>query len=165
MRCTGGEAPFAGGGAPDRSRDRFPRRRGAPEELVPFHWHGDAFDLPDGAVRLAASERTEHQAFRYGDGGVAYGLLFHRETTSGIVRDMVRAFPDRLELLVMRARTMDVSYRNEEGRERRLRARLSDLFSRDREEFARLATPGGEERVVRLDHLVQVDGIAATRPG
>jgi GMP synthase (glutamine-hydrolysing) len=41
-----------------------------------LHWHGDVFDLPDGASRLARSERTEVQAFRRGN---AWGVLFHPE--------------------------------------------------------------------------------------
>ncbi len=47
-----------------------------------LHWHGDVFDLPDGAVPLASSERTEHQAFRYGS---AWGLLFHAEADAALV--------------------------------------------------------------------------------
>jgi len=45
--------------------------------LVAVHWHGDTFAIPDGAVRLASSDRYQNQAFRYGDR--AYGLQFHVE--------------------------------------------------------------------------------------
>lgn len=41
-----------------------------------LHWHGDVFDLPDGARPLARSAETEHQAFRRGN---AWGILFHPE--------------------------------------------------------------------------------------
>jgi GMP synthase (glutamine-hydrolysing) len=47
----------------------------APSTTV-LHWHGDVFDLPDGAQPLARSARTEHQAFRRGN---AWGVLFHPE--------------------------------------------------------------------------------------
>jgi GMP synthase (glutamine-hydrolysing) len=60
--------------------------------FVAFHWHGDVFTLPRNAVSLARSDRTEHQAFRWGDS--AYGILFHMEVTHSLVRAMVRAFGD-----------------------------------------------------------------------
>lgn len=42
-----------------------------------MQWHGDTFDLPDGAVRLATREACANQAFRIGD--KAYGFQFHLE--------------------------------------------------------------------------------------
>lgn len=42
-----------------------------------LHWHGDTFDLPDGAVRLAATDVTANQAFSAGDS--VLGLQFHAE--------------------------------------------------------------------------------------
>ena len=51
--------------------------------IVPvFHWHGDTFDLPQGATLLASSEDYPHQAFRFGK--CAYGLQFHLEPDSGV---------------------------------------------------------------------------------
>ena len=32
-----------------------------------YVWHSDIFDLPEGSVRLARSEQSENQAFRYGE--------------------------------------------------------------------------------------------------
>ncbi|MFQ6025995.1 MAG: type 1 glutamine amidotransferase [Dehalococcoidia bacterium] len=63
----------------------------APDSFMAFHWHGDIFDLPKGAVPLASSAETEHQAFRYGD--EAYGFLFHMEVTSEIIRALVATSP------------------------------------------------------------------------
>ncbi|HWA52707.1 MAG TPA: type 1 glutamine amidotransferase [Solirubrobacterales bacterium] len=48
----------------------------APSTTV-LHWHGDVFDLPDGAQHLARSAKTEVQAFRHGN---AWGVLFHPES-------------------------------------------------------------------------------------
>jgi GMP synthase-like glutamine amidotransferase len=48
----------------------------APDQLLTVQWHGDTFDLPDGAVRLAGSPAYPNQAFRYAN---AYGVQFHLE--------------------------------------------------------------------------------------
>jgi GMP synthase (glutamine-hydrolysing) len=67
---------------------------GAPRSFNGLCWHGDVFDLPAGAVRLASSALTEQQAFRYG--ATAYGLLFHLEMTAAQLAAMVTAFADEL---------------------------------------------------------------------
>ncbi len=67
---------------------------GVPHEFMAMHWHGDVFDLPAGAVSLASSELTAHQAFRYGNS--AYGLLFHLEMTEEMIAAMAAAFGDEL---------------------------------------------------------------------
>jgi GMP synthase-like glutamine amidotransferase len=47
-----------------------------------FHWHGDTFDLPTGATRLALSENYLNQAFQYKS---AIGLQFHLEVNEQMV--------------------------------------------------------------------------------
>jgi len=54
----------------------------APSTTV-LHWHGDVFDLPEGARHLARSAMTEIQAFRKGN---AWGVLFHPEADFALVR-------------------------------------------------------------------------------
>lgn len=68
---------------------------GLQSSFTAYHWHGDVFELPSGAVSLASSERTPHQAFRYGRS--AYGVLFHMEVTKGIIEDMVKTFNGELQ--------------------------------------------------------------------
>ncbi len=58
-----------------------------PPRMKVFHWHGDTFDLPPGALRIARSAGCLNQGFVFGD-RVA-GLQFHLETT-----------PDSLEALI-----------------------------------------------------------------
>ena len=53
----------------------------APRTTV-LHWHGDVFDLPEGAAPLASSAETELQAFRHGN---AWGVLFHPEADAVLV--------------------------------------------------------------------------------
>lgn len=67
-----------------------PLLAGVPPSFTPLHWHGDVFDPPAGAVRLASSALTETQAFRFGPS--AYGFLFHLEVTPAIVRDWAAHF-------------------------------------------------------------------------
>lgn len=62
------------------------------ESFTAFHWHGDVFELPEGAVLLASSGPTPAQAFRFGER--AYGLLFHLEVEERLVRRMLDAFED-----------------------------------------------------------------------
>ena len=45
-----------------------------------LHWHGDTFDLPEGATLLASTEVARNQAFSWGP--QALGLQFHLEVLS-----------------------------------------------------------------------------------
>lgn len=58
-----------------------------------LHWHGDVFDLPDGARHLASSERTACQAFRAGN---AWGVLFHPEADFALVEAWL-AVPEMID--------------------------------------------------------------------
>ncbi|MFO1371566.1 MAG: glutamine amidotransferase [Candidatus Competibacteraceae bacterium] len=50
------------------------------DQTAVLHWHGDTFDLPEGATLLASTDLYPHQAFAWGQH--ALGLQFHIETTA-----------------------------------------------------------------------------------
>jgi GMP synthase-like glutamine amidotransferase len=49
-----------------------------PQTMAVFHWHGDTFDVPKGALLLASSEACRNQGFVY-DGGRVIAFQFHIE--------------------------------------------------------------------------------------
>jgi GMP synthase-like glutamine amidotransferase len=58
-----------------------------PEQFVAFHWHGDTFELPAGAQRLARSEACKEQAFVYNDR--VLGLQFHLDVQLRNVEQLI----------------------------------------------------------------------------
>jgi GMP synthase-like glutamine amidotransferase len=59
-----------------------------PAEFQAFHWHGDTFDVPAGAIKTASSRACANQAFIYGTRTVA--LQFHVESTARGVERLVK---------------------------------------------------------------------------
>jgi len=53
-----------------------------------FHWHGETFDIPQGAVRLAQSLLYPNQAFRFDRN--AYAFQFHIEVTERMIFEWLR---------------------------------------------------------------------------
>ena len=51
-----------------------------PEELTVFHWHGETFDLPQGAELIASSTACKNQIFTFNE--TVVGFQCHLETTS-----------------------------------------------------------------------------------
>ena len=58
-----------------------------PSECTVFHWHGETFDLPEDAVRLAKSGPCANQAFQLKRNVI--GLQFHLETTPDSAHSIV----------------------------------------------------------------------------
>ena len=64
------------------------------DEINVFHWHGDTFELPQGAVRMASSAMYRNQAFRVGNRAV--GLQFHMEVTPEGIERWIEAYREEL---------------------------------------------------------------------
>ena len=65
-----------------------------PPETTVFHWHGDTFDLPPGAIHLAESDACVNQAFLANDR--LLGLQFHLESTPDTVEQILTHCRDEL---------------------------------------------------------------------
>ena len=61
------------------------------DRLKVIQWHGDTFEIPDGAVHLASGVRYRNQAFRYGR--LAYGLQFHIEVDDAMAEAWAPELP------------------------------------------------------------------------
>lgn len=62
-----------------------------------FHWHGEEFSLPEGAVRIASNENCLNQGFRLGQNVLA--LQFHVEVTSEIISGLIEKFKPDVQTL------------------------------------------------------------------
>ncbi len=65
-----------------------------PEQLTAFHWHGDTFELPQGAIRVARSEGCRNQGFVYQERVVAF--QFHLESTWNSVQALIENCRDEI---------------------------------------------------------------------
>ena len=102
--CLGVQLFAASLGAPVRKGERpevgvlpvFPTAAAADDPVFAeiawprptLQWHGDTFELPEGATLLATSPAYPNQAFRIGR--VAYGVQFHVEVTAAMAEEWAR---------------------------------------------------------------------------
>jgi GMP synthase (glutamine-hydrolysing) len=69
---------------------------GAPARITTLQWHGDTFELPEGATLLASSPAYPHQAFAWRR---AYGVQFHLEASSELTAEWLEV-PEYAQELV-----------------------------------------------------------------
>ena len=62
-----------------------------------FHWHGETFDIPGGAERIAQSDLYANQAFRYGQN--AYAFQFHIEVEKGTIYEWLKDEPVDMDVI------------------------------------------------------------------
>ncbi len=67
--------------------------RGIKSPSSVFHWHGDTFDLPKNAVRLAHSRDYQNQAIKIGS---AVGIQFHLEVDESTIKLWLEKSKDEL---------------------------------------------------------------------
>lgn len=67
-----------------------------PSELKAFHWHGDTFDIPKGAFRIASTNEYPNQGFLLKDNVI--GLQFHLEVDVSALEGMVKYCGDGLKV-------------------------------------------------------------------
>jgi GMP synthase (glutamine-hydrolysing) len=79
---------------PEAAQGSILKSLGATE--IVFQWHGDTFDIPAGAVHLAASPLCVNQAFSYGD--KVYGLQFHLEVDEAMILRWLKVPENRHEI-------------------------------------------------------------------
>jgi GMP synthase-like glutamine amidotransferase len=58
--------------------------KNVPDKLDVFQWHGDTFNIPNGAALLGKGDRVVNQAFRVGER--AYGFQIHLEINATILK-------------------------------------------------------------------------------
>lgn len=60
-----------------------------PTRMPAFHWHGETFDLPEGAQLLLSSDCYHNQAWAYGN---TLALQCHPEMTANMVREWTQVY-------------------------------------------------------------------------
>ena len=75
-------------------------------ELDVFQWHGETFDIPQDAIKLAHCKSCANQAFRYKN---SYGLQFHLEITPEMLKTWLQIPEYRVELNHQRIYVFDIA--------------------------------------------------------
>jgi GMP synthase (glutamine-hydrolysing) len=99
-----------------------------------FHWHGDTFDLPDGATHLASTPACRNQAFTWGQHVLA--LQCHPEVLTDRFESWLVAYPgDIAQSGTSAARLREDTARFGPGLERAARAMFGEWL--DQFDFTR----------------------------
>jgi GMP synthase (glutamine-hydrolysing) len=62
--------------------------KGFPDHCKVFQWHGDTFELPQGAQLLASTANCKNQAFSWEEN--VYSLQFHLEVTATMIDEWLQ---------------------------------------------------------------------------
>ena len=108
--------------------ERSPLLRDFPGRFPVFHWHGDTFDIPEGAQHLVEGDLCRNQMFRLGN---AVGVQFHLETSADEAAIWAAAYPQELECMAKTPEQVVGECGQREARRRTLAARLVSNFLDD----------------------------------
>jgi GMP synthase-like glutamine amidotransferase len=106
-----------------------PCLRGFPPTFPVFQWHGETFDVPEGATLLVEGDDCRNQAFRKGN---ALALQFHLEVTCGDAAAWADAYAHELARIGKTKEQVVAECRSREPAMRALLGRLLDNFTASR---------------------------------
>ena len=89
------------------------------EGFLSFHWHGETFAVPEGAVRIMASNACANQAFVLGK---HFAMQCHVEMTADMIRTWCRDWAKEVEMLAGRVASVQTPAEMEQGIDAKLRA-------------------------------------------
>jgi GMP synthase (glutamine-hydrolysing) len=82
--------------APSDQAEQDPLFSGFGKSETIFQWHGDTFDIANGAIHLAWSRHCTNQAFRYGNN--VYAFQFHLEVDEPMILRWLKVPENRKEI-------------------------------------------------------------------
>jgi GMP synthase-like glutamine amidotransferase len=88
-------------------------------EFLSFHWHGETFAIPEGAVRLMQSPWCGNQAYALGK---HFGMQCHVEMTQELIRTWCRDWAKEVEALAGRVPSVQTPAEMEAGINDKVRA-------------------------------------------
>ena len=100
---------------------------GLPLSFEAFHWHGETFDLPEGAVHLLESHWCRHQAFACGR---MLALQFHVEMTAQMVTEWAKLYRRELANPSASIQSHDAMISDLDNRTRTLNAVADAIYDR-----------------------------------
>lgn len=96
------EIDYRGGKDPLMERlVQHPQTKEYLNSIKVFQWHGETFDIPEGAVRVAKSQLYPNQAFRYGENG--YAFQFHIEVREETIYEWLK--DERVDMAILKRDT------------------------------------------------------------
>lgn len=98
-----------------------------PDSFEVFHWHGETFDLPDGATRLFSNERYLNQGFAFGP---HLALQFHVEMDSASVSEWLTRYTEDIEKRCVKEHDTEAILYTLESRVSQLQIHAEVLFNR-----------------------------------